>query len=205
MEAEKFNNLCSHYKDTFDNHKTSIKQRDTLFYLLLPILAVFTLQLTTENVVATAIEQYVQSSSGIKIGNNLEFISTLLWLLLLGFTTRYFQVVVEIDRQYEYLHSVEKQLNNFYKGTKAFTREGEAYLSKYPLFSNWVYLLYTLIFPILILISISIKISIQIFPCNLANINHVIDFLSFITILTSTILYMYKLHEKTLGRILKID
>ncbi|TXL02665.1 hypothetical protein BMR07_17310, partial [Methylococcaceae bacterium CS1] len=121
MEAEKFNNLCSHYKDTFDNHKTSIKQRDTLFYLLLPILAVFTLQLTTENVVATAIEQYVQSSSGIKIGNNLEFISTLLWLLLLGFTTRYFQVVVEIDRQYEYLHSVEKQLNNFYKGTKAFT------------------------------------------------------------------------------------
>ncbi|CAC9649860.1 hypothetical protein, partial [uncultured Gammaproteobacteria bacterium] len=41
MEEAKFNNLCSHYKDSFDIHLASIKQRDKLFYWLLIIMAVF--------------------------------------------------------------------------------------------------------------------------------------------------------------------
>jgi hypothetical protein len=47
-------------------------------------------------------------------GKNVDFISTLLWLFMLGFTTRYYQVVLEIERQYSYLHTLEEKLNNFY-------------------------------------------------------------------------------------------
>ncbi len=200
MESEKFNNLCSHYKDTFDNHKSTIKQRDRLFYILLLILSVFTLQLTEGNISATVIEQYAEINSGIEISNSIEFISTLLWFLLLGFTIRYFQIVIEIERQYEYLHSLEKLLNDFYAGTKAFTREGKAYLSGYPLFSKWVGWLYTIIFPALILISISIKIFPKKFSWIFSEINFSIDFLSFIIIFVATILYIHKLHEKALKR-----
>ena len=147
MEEAKFNNLCSHYKDSFDLHRSSIKQRDLLFYCLLIILAIFTLQISSAETVVNIVNEYVTKISGVKIGNNLGFISTLIWLLLLGFSTRYFQVVLEIERQYEYLQALEIQLNSYYSGSKAFTREGKAYLSKYPLFSNWVWLLYTLFFP----------------------------------------------------------
>jgi hypothetical protein len=195
MESEKFNNLCSHYKDTFDNHKKSIKQRDMLFYILLLVLATFTLQLTEEHVVEDVIEQY----SGIKIGNDVDFISTLGWLLLLGFTARYFQVVIEIERQYEYLHYIEKQINKFYKGTRVFTKEGKTYLSRYPLFLDWIRLLYTLIFPVIIVFSILIKICGDIYPYTL----NIIDILSFFIITISTILYMYRLHEKSIERIFK--
>jgi len=118
MEADKFNNLCSHYTDSFNNHKKSVKQRDTLFYILLSILAVFTLQITSPDIVATTTEEYVNNSLGIKIGNNIEFIATLFWLLLFGFSTKYFQVVVEIQRQYKYLHAIEELLNKSYQGTK---------------------------------------------------------------------------------------
>jgi hypothetical protein len=53
MEEAKFNNLCSHYKDTSDIQQATIKQRDMLFYRLLVILAVFTLQLSsTDNYLA---------------------------------------------------------------------------------------------------------------------------------------------------------
>jgi len=94
MEEAKFNNLCSHYKDTFDIHRATIKQRDTLFYGLLVILAVFTLQLSSTEIVANIVNEYVSKSTGIKLGKNAYFISTLLWFLLLGFSTRYFQIVI---------------------------------------------------------------------------------------------------------------
>lgn len=57
-EAE-FNNLCSHYKDTYEIHLASIKQRDTLFYALLVILAFFSLQVTSTELVNGALSNYV--------------------------------------------------------------------------------------------------------------------------------------------------
>ncbi len=157
MEEIKFNNLCSHYKDTFDIHLASIKQRDRLFYGLLIVLALFTLQLSSTEVVANMVGEYVNKTTGVKLGNNIDFVSTLLWLLLLGFSTRYFQVVLGIERQYGYLHALEEQLNGFYPNSKAFTREGKSYLSRYPLFSNWVWFLYTIFFPILILFCVIMR------------------------------------------------
>ncbi len=195
MEEEKFNNLCSHYKDSFDIHSSTIKRRDTLFYGLLVILAVFTLQLSSTDTVASIVVEYVAKVSGVKIGNNIDFISTLMWLVLLGFSTRYFQVVLEIERQYDYLHSLEKQLNGYYSESSAFTREGKSYLSKYPLFSNWVWLLYTLFFPCLIVISIIARINSEIEAMNSIGFNQIIDFVCYIIIGTSSILYIYRLHE----------
>ncbi|MDT3320720.1 hypothetical protein Q4Q52_13255 [Shewanella sp. SP1S2-4] len=198
MEEAKFNNLCSHYKDSFDIHRTTIKQRDTLFYGLLVILAVFTLQLSSAETVATIVNEYVAKVSGIKVGNNVDFISTLMWLLLLGFSTRYFQVVLEIERQYGYLHSLEEQLSSHYPDSSAFTREGKTYLSKYPLFSNWVWLLYTLFFPSLIVFSVIAKITTEISAMDSIGFNQLIDFVCYLIIGTSAILYVYRLHESSL-------
>lgn len=203
MEEAKFNNLCSHYKDSFDIHRTTIKQRDTLFYGLLVILAVFTLQLSSTDVVVNIVNEYVSKTTGIKLGKNSDFISTLLWFLLLGFTTRYFQVVLEIERQYSYLHKVEEQLNSFYPSSVAFTREGKSYLSKYPLFSNWVWLLYTLFFPSLILFCIITRIQSQLETVYSMEVNQIIDFSCYLIVGTSTILYTYRLHESCLESMAK--
>ncbi len=198
MEEAKFNSLCSHYKDSFDIHRSTIKHRDALFYSLLVILAVFTLQMSSADTIATIVNEYVKKLSGIKIGNNVDFVSTLMWLILLGFSTRYFQVVLEIERQYSYLHALEKELNSFYPESSAFTREGEAYLSKYPLFSNWVWLLYTLFFPVLIIISVISRINNEIASMQSIGFNQIIDFVCYLVIGTSTILYIYRLHESSI-------
>lgn len=195
MEEAKFNNLCSHYKDSFDIHRTTIKQRDTLFYGLLVILAVFTLQMSSADTVANIVNEYVAKVSGVKIGNNIDFISTLMWLMLLGFSTRYFQVVLEIERQYCYLHTLEEQLNSHYSESLAFTREGKTYLSKYPLFSNWIWLLYTLFFPSLIVFSVVARINSEIENMQSIGFNQIIDFICYLIVGTSSILYIYRLHE----------
>ncbi|WGY47390.1 hypothetical protein [Vibrio sp. ABG19] len=196
MEKEKFNNLCSHYKDSFDNHKISIKQRDMLFYFLLVILSVFTLQLSSTETVATVVTEYVKKSTGVGLSGSIGFISTLLWFLLMGFSIRYFQVVIEIERQYDYLHALETEINGFYKQDSiAFTREGKLYLSKYPLFSNWVWLLYTLFFPILILSCAILKIKNQTIILSDLTANQIIDMTCFVLMSISILLYTYRLHE----------
>jgi hypothetical protein len=190
MEKIKFNNLCSHYKDSFDMHTLTIRRRDTLFYSLLIILAIFTLQLSSAETVANILNEYSFKISGVKIGNNINFISTLMWLLLLGFSTRYFQIVLEIERQYDYLHSLEEELNKYYSGSVIFTREGKSYLNKYPLFSNWAGLLYTLFFPAMIITIIIVKIDNEIKIENFIGINQSIDLVCFLIIGISSVLYI---------------
>jgi hypothetical protein len=198
MEEAKFNNLCSHYKDSFDVHRSTIKQRDMLFYGLLVILAVFTLQMTSADTAANIVNEYVTKISGVKIGNNVDFISTLMWLILLGFSTRYFQIVLEIERQYVYLHALEDQLNSHYPESSAFTREGKEYLSNYPLFSNWIWLLYKIFFPSLILFSVVVKINAEIANMQSIGLNQIIDFICYLIVGTSSILYTYRLHESSI-------
>lgn len=203
MDEAKFNNLCSHYKDTYEVHRSTIKQRDTLFYGLLLILAVFTLQLSSTDTVANIVGGYVNKTTGIKFGKDVDFISTTLWFALLGFSTRYFQVVVEIERQYGYMHALEEELNLHYKNSVVFTREGKSYLNKYPIFSNWVWLLYTVLFPVLVLVCAYARISNEIGHAENFNINIYIDFVCYLVVGTSTVLYMIRIHESTIANITK--
>lgn len=204
MQEAKFNNLCSHYKDSFDIHRETIKQRDMLFYVLLVILAMFAMQLSAADTVTKIINELISHLTGAELGKDLNLISTLMWLFLLAFSTRYFQVVIEIERQYNYLHTLELDLNQYYSGSKVFTREGKEYLRKYPLFSNWTWFLYTLFFPLLIFLSIISRIKLEIYRMDAIGFNQVVFFACYLMIGTSVILYVYRLHESNVNKIFKI-
>ena len=91
LDEAKFNNLCAHYKDTYEIHLSSIKQRDTLFYALLVILALFSLQVTSTELVNSALSGFINKQLDISIDKNSNLLGTLLWLLLFGFSSRYYQ------------------------------------------------------------------------------------------------------------------
>lgn len=199
----KFNNLCAHYKDTFGIHRATVRHRDKLFYSLLIIIATFTFQLTFPQTINHTIDQYLIKSMGIGLGKNTEFISTVLWLLLLGFSTRYFQLVVEIERQYDYIHELENELNKYYPNSVAYAREGKGYLNNYPIFSNWVWALYTICFPILLLFSIYSRIASEINSVTRISVNNIINFTSYLIVGTSTVLYLFKLHGNSIINLAK--
>lgn len=200
-EAE-FNNLCSHYKDTYDIHLVSIKQRDTLFYALLVILAFFSLQITSADLANRALSNYINKEYGIVIDKSSNLFGTMLWLLLFGISSRYYQLVIQIERQYDYIHHIEELLNKKYAGSRAFTREGKSYIDKYPLFSKWVYLLYTVAFPMIILLSIALRIQGELARFDILGLGLAISFACYLLVGTSTILYMGKLHGKFLVQLL---
>ena len=195
MEQQvKFDNLCSHYKDTYELHKEDVKHRDKMFYSLLIVLGLFTIQSLSPEIVAEVMQDKAGESVAAIIVNDINLISTLLWFALFGLSSRYFQINIRIERQYDYIHSLESGLNSFYPCSKAFTREGKSYLNKYPLFLNWMSILYTIVFPMLILFVVSIQILDEI---KSDNENLVLDSMCCLVIYISVILYLLMIHGKT--------
>jgi hypothetical protein len=202
LDEAKFNNLCSHYKDTYEIHLSSIKQRDTLFYALLVILALFSLQVTSAEFVNSALSGYINKQLDISIDKNSNLLGTLLWLLLFGFSSRYYQTVIQIERQYDYIHHLEELISKKYANTRAFTREGKSYLDEYPMFSNWIWLLYTLAFPLIILTCIVIRILGELEIYETLGLSLIPSFISYLLVGTSTVLYIGKLHLSGLRKLL---
>lgn len=151
----------SHYKDTYDLHLGNLKERNFLFYILLGVTATFSLQAASPEFVNSALTDYLANATGIKVSKDSRLLDSLLWFLLFGISTRYFQLAVRIEREYKYLHDLESQLNKYFPGTSVFTREGTSYLGSFPTFYNWIWILYTIAFPALLLWSIAVRISLQ--------------------------------------------
>lgn len=130
--------------------------------------------------------------------NDAGFFSTLLWLALLGWSTRYFQITVEIQGQYYYMHRLEDDLSSFYRGSIAFTREGKTYLTTYTSFQKWIRILYTWLFPIGLLGAVCVRGFVEV-SRNLPNWQ--IDLIPATIIGITTLLYLSRLHwDEDLGR-----
>lgn len=154
----KFTALHEHYNSTFANIKESIRLRDKLTALILAVLAFMALYTFWPVDAITAFSQMTAQKLGFSISVDEGLLGSILWFALLIAIVRYTQVVVYIERQYVYIHRLEKELHNHYGDGIIFTREGESYLKKYPKFSDWIWILYMVIFPLLLVVVVLTKI-----------------------------------------------
>jgi len=193
-EDTKFQALYDHYKDTFDGIRNHIKFRDRLFALILVVVTLMLFQVFSPQESNKAISQLVSAKLGLQIAIDVSFLGSVIWFSLLSLVIRYFQTAVYIERQYDYIHQVEDSLGAHYDG-KTFTREGKAYLKNYPLFSNWAWVLYTIIFPLLLLLVVSAKILNEFSRvAYVASPLFLVNGLIFVGIVISTILYLLLIH-----------
>ena len=130
MTLDKLALLHEHYRDTCTVIQNQRRARDRYFYFVVAVLAVALFDWATPEGFAGAV--------------------SVLWFLLLGLTVRYCQAALGIERQYTYVHQLEATLAR-HVGS-GFTREGEAYLSDYPVFLTWAHYLYSLVFPVLLVV-----------------------------------------------------
>jgi len=194
--AERFNELCSHYKDSCDINQATVKQRDTLFYILLAILSLFIIHALYTDLFNSVAAEILKKKTEVDLKDKIDLISTFLWVFIFGISSKYYQVAGIIEKQYEYIHALEEQLEKYYKNTPVFSREGKFYLNKYPAFSNWMWFLYTVVFPLLILSCMAFKAYTEIALVGFLNTKTIINisFGSFAGI--TTILYMFRIHFK---------
>lgn len=150
IDADKLQLLHEHYRDSCAETRATRRGRDRTSLLVLCSL------------VAVLFERSAPGEFGALIGNviaeqwpgarlDLQYLSTLIWVAVLGLAIRYFQTTVRLEREYKYIHSLEELLAAEFP-TPSFTREGKAYLRDYPVFSSWVHVLYQFVLPCALLV-----------------------------------------------------
>ena len=148
-----------HYKDSFRLIKDAEKDRNKLFIILSLLVTSLYLFAIEPNSLLQIFNDLLKKYSKVDINFSFIIIQSLLWLVLLFYTIRYFQINTYINRQYDYLHNLEKSIDNCLEIN--FKREGEGYLGEYPKFLDLVYYLYTLIFPLIYMLVVIYKIILE--------------------------------------------
>jgi hypothetical protein len=183
-----------HYKDSFVYLKDYLKQRDrlTIYCTILVGIVFLTYFLPTD--FDTFSKTLIKNKLSIEL-SDLKIIESLILFVLLALVMKYYQIIVFIQRQYDYIHEIESNLTSTLKEFKI-DREGDSYLKNYPILLSAADIIYKTIFPLLLLVSVFIK-WIQIFKKS-----NDIKFLSLFTfdsliifcILALTILYLSWIH-----------
>ncbi len=143
------------------------------------------------------VNDFLNFKFGLNLKLDLAIIGNIAWFLLLIFTIRYFQVAVFVERQYSYVHKIEESLNKE-SGEDIITREGKSYLDRYPIFSDWMWTLYTIIFPLLLLAISATKIYGEIKAACISglSLSSFLNVIIFILLSISIILYLIMIHKK---------
>lgn len=192
-EEAKLEALADHYKDTFHYVREYVGIRDRLFLLVLVLLGLQFFQISSPDESSTAIVEFFKNTFGFQITVNKHSLNTILWFALLSVVVRYFQANVYINRQYKYLHTLEEKFTSLF-GEKIIAREGKHYLSEYPLFSDWTNVLYTWVFPVLLILTGGFKTYSDWPGCEHLGMAYSLNCAFYLMIATTTVLHLNFIH-----------
>jgi len=187
--------LNDHYKSTVSGFKQTAKSRDTNFIIVLVLLGIMSFQFVAPSHSQTLLTQIINEYlGGIDAAFSINLLGSLVWLGLFFALVRYFQAVINLEKEYNYSHGLENLLSEYY-GHKAFTKEGASYLNNYPWFSYWLHIVYRYLFPISLLILLTVKIWFEWFPQFQASLPKILDLLIYTCLLISVLLYVFSLRN----------
>lgn len=151
--------LYDHYKVSNSIlHKVQY-QREIYMRGLLVLEAINFIFLFKSSIVIDIIHGFLNSYNiNIKsITDLVQVVQIVMWILISYFLVSYFQKNVYIERQYDYISSLEQEITKRSK-IKYFNRESDNYSKEYPLFLDLVDKFYKIGIPLLFLIAYTIKI-----------------------------------------------
>ena len=186
--------LNDHYNSTVADVKKLNKSRDTNFLFMLILLGVMAFQYVSPSQSQSVLTQFAQKRLEVDAAVSINVIASLVWFALLYVAVRYFQNVINLEKQFNYTHQLEAELAKHYNG-KAFTREGKTYLNNYAIFSDWVHIVYWYIFPVLFLVAITVKIVGEWAATNQNTSQLWLNTFIYASLVISTVLYVISLHR----------
>lgn len=147
--------LSHHYSETFELLKNDVAKRDRLFLYLLVLIFILLLYMSAPTALSELLNNFLYSQTG-REGNqtpliDVSFMGAILMLGLLSLSHTYFQTVLHVERQYNYVYQLEKQLSRHFDEL-AFIREGTFYKNHRRRFSEWTKVIFWVLFPLLFLL-----------------------------------------------------
>lgn len=130
--------LYDHYKDSFAQQKEFLKKRDLYTYILLGLILLFSFQLHEKEISKSIIVHFLNQYIG-DVEIQFTYINTIINVVYLLVMMSYYQVNLNIERLYPYIHKIEDALS---EEDFKIEREGLNYLRSYPWMLWWVHRIY---------------------------------------------------------------
>lgn len=153
---DKIDLLYDHYKDTCEFQRVNLELRNKLFVYVVLLLGLLILLVLRPDTIGGMIIAVIKEKFNFDMSSSFGIFQSLLWVLLLYASIRYYQATINIERTYKYIHSVEARIAK--EANIQFNREGGDYLQNYPICSQLIDILYKWFFPLLYIIIVVIKI-----------------------------------------------
>src|SRR3712207_5106984 len=151
--------LHDHYKESFSYIRERERERDRLFLILIALFALLALEIQYPINFRGAVGTL--TFLGIELNVDalpLPAFLTATWVTVLVITLRYCQASTNVERQYQYLHTLEDKISAELGDKELYRREGRAYKSEYPLFSWWAWRFYVVVLPVIAIIATGVLI-----------------------------------------------
>ena len=191
--------LAAHYSETFTLLKSAVEKRDRLFLYILLMMFLLLLYMSAPTAVSDWLNQYIRNQTGSESNTTdlieSSFIGIILLIGLLSFSHTYFQTVLHIERQYDYVYQLEEQLSVHFDG-KAFIREGVHYRKYRRRFSRWTKAIFWVLFPSLYLLFILVWAFFLFSSSQAPIIIRIVDSLITLSILVSLGFYLLAIVKK---------
>ena len=153
--------LYDHYKDTCQIQDRNVKKREVYTIALCVIVCILLLYSAIPDYVETATNSYLTQHI-VDVTPEFKYIHTVLLFVFLWIWMQYCQVVLTIEKTYNYIHKIEPLLLSDNENKIVIDREGGSYLSNYPWLKDFVNFIYKFLFPLIILLVSAIKIILEI-------------------------------------------
>lgn len=151
--------LYDHYKETVNNVKQNENKRNKKFLIIMTqIFILFLITFKSDGVIKT-ISDFLIIKWNIGLYFSINIIQISILISLLYCVIRYFQLNVQIEKLYPYIHKLEDKLAT--EVNDVIGREGKNYLNNYPKTQNIIYYCYKFLFLILFSISLCYRIIIN--------------------------------------------
>lgn len=183
-----------HYKDTFEQIKGYIKRRNTYSIIVLALIVFLSFQTINPELANLISTEVVYKNIG-NVQIDFEYVKTVLFLALLWVLATYYRTILTIEKHYTYIHEIEEKLSNIMSPFQI-EREGKSYLNHYPYLLNVIDKLYTIFFPISIILFVIFKWINEKTSVNVCLWNFWINTFIYICIIVISLLYLSHKHFK---------
>lgn len=154
--------LHDHYKESFFYIRDREKQRDRLFLIVLGLLTLIAVEILYPADFGGALDGFEFLGAQVDISSlPLAAILSSSWMFTFALSLRYCQVCINVERQYEYLHGLEEKISKQFESAQLYSREGKSYLENYPLFSDWAWICYVFIFPLIVVLVVATLLTVE--------------------------------------------
>lgn len=169
MNTDKqFDILHDHYKDTFARIRDAEQSRDRLFIWVIALYALLSLEIGYPAALSGSLGSVGIAGATINLqALPLPALLNATWVLTLAIALRYCQTTILIERQYPYLHMLERIISGLLRTAPTdnsdklsatssldpdiYQREGHVYLNEYPLLLNVTWFAYVILFPLIVI------------------------------------------------------